>query len=177
MSHGGYARSSRAAAKGGGTAAGDSYQRCAVKRKRGEDYNQVTSEQHYTVSSDEDGVDTSAMGAGVSKHTSSSNNEGDYHLLQHEVLYSSAGAYEVLEFLGRGTFGQVSCIWQLLFYFSWFHLVKYSFTHAAMSVRCRLSDVYKGSSFRTIRGPHLELWPIFGSGCSCGALSCDDNVI
>lgn len=27
--------------------------------------------------------------------------------MQHEVLYSTANQYEVLEFLGRGTFGQV----------------------------------------------------------------------
>lgn len=116
MSHGGYARSSRAAGKGG-----DSYQRYGMKRKmRGgnggnDDYNHMT--EHYTVSSDEDGVDTTAGGAGISKHTSSSNNEGDYHLLQHEVLYSSAGAYEVLEFLGRGTFGQVGqfCLLNFMF--------------------------------------------------------------
>jgi len=36
--------------------------------------------------------------------------DGDYQLVQHEVLYSmtSQTHYEVLEFLGRGTFGQVS---------------------------------------------------------------------
>lgn len=40
--------------------------------------------------------------------SSSSTSEGDYQLVQHEVLYSTAGnQYEVLEFLGRGTFGQV----------------------------------------------------------------------
>lgn len=33
--------------------------------------------------------------------------DGDYHLVQHEVLYSMTHQYEVLEFLGRGTFGQV----------------------------------------------------------------------
>jgi homeodomain interacting protein kinase len=33
--------------------------------------------------------------------------DGDYHLVQHEVLYSMTNQYEVLEFLGRGTFGQV----------------------------------------------------------------------
>ena len=33
---------------------------------------------------------------------------GDYQLVQHEVLYSPLNnQYEVLEFLGRGTFGQV----------------------------------------------------------------------
>ncbi|KAK7480389.1 hypothetical protein BaRGS_00028308, partial [Batillaria attramentaria] len=44
--------------------------------------------------------------------TSSSNNEGDYQLVQHEVLYSMTNAYEVLEFLGRGTFGQVCKCWK-----------------------------------------------------------------
>ena len=38
-----------------------------------------------------------------------SNTDGDYQLVQHEVLYSPLNnQYEVLEFLGRGTFGQVT---------------------------------------------------------------------
>jgi len=36
--------------------------------------------------------------------------DGDYHLVQHEVLYSMTNQYEVLEFLGRGTFGQVRIV-------------------------------------------------------------------
>ncbi|XP_034944992.1 homeodomain-interacting protein kinase 2 isoform X9 [Chelonus insularis] len=38
--------------------------------------------------------------------------DGDYQLVQHEVLYSMTHQYEVLEFLGRGTFGQVVKCWK-----------------------------------------------------------------
>lgn len=40
------------------------------------------------------------------------NSEGDYTLVQHEVMYSISSSYEVLEFLGRGTFGQVVKCWK-----------------------------------------------------------------
>lgn len=43
---------------------------------------------------------------------SSSGADGDYQLVQHEVLYSMTNQYEVLEFLGRGTFGQVVKCWK-----------------------------------------------------------------
>ena len=43
---------------------------------------------------------------------SSSSGEGDYQLVQHEVLGSLTNRYEVLEFLGRGTFGQVVKCWK-----------------------------------------------------------------
>ncbi|XP_049315240.1 homeodomain-interacting protein kinase 2 isoform X3 [Bactrocera dorsalis] len=43
---------------------------------------------------------------------SSSGADGDYQLVQHEVLYSLSAEYEVLEFLGRGTFGQVVKCWK-----------------------------------------------------------------
>ncbi|XP_016776136.1 homeodomain-interacting protein kinase 3 isoform X4 [Pan troglodytes] len=38
--------------------------------------------------------------------------EGDYQLVQHEVLCSVKNTYEVLDFLGRGTFGQVVKCWK-----------------------------------------------------------------
>ncbi|CAL9704071.1 unnamed protein product [Knipowitschia caucasica] len=44
--------------------------------------------------------------------SSSSSGEGDYQLVQHEILCSVASSYEVLEFLGRGTFGQVAKCWK-----------------------------------------------------------------
>ncbi|XP_061912642.1 homeodomain-interacting protein kinase 1 isoform X3 [Entelurus aequoreus] len=44
--------------------------------------------------------------------SSSSNGEGDYQLVQHEILCSVTCSYEVLEFLGRGTFGQVAKCWK-----------------------------------------------------------------
>ena len=42
----------------------------------------------------------------------STNSEGDYTLVQHEVMLSLTSSYEVLEFLGRGTFGQVVKCWK-----------------------------------------------------------------
>lgn len=44
--------------------------------------------------------------------TQSTNSEGDYTLVQHEVMLSPTQSYEVLEFLGRGTFGQVVKCWK-----------------------------------------------------------------
>ncbi|KAK6320814.1 hypothetical protein J4Q44_G00077900 [Coregonus suidteri] len=44
--------------------------------------------------------------------SSSSNGDGDYQLVQHEILCSVSCSYEVLEFLGRGTFGQVAKCWK-----------------------------------------------------------------
>ncbi|TRY69285.1 hypothetical protein TCAL_11008 [Tigriopus californicus] len=49
----------------------------------------------------------------VTGPSGSSGADGDYQLVQHEVLYSPANnQYEVLEFLGRGTFGQVAKCWK-----------------------------------------------------------------
>ncbi|KAM9808149.1 LOW QUALITY PROTEIN: homeodomain-interacting protein kinase 3-like [Neosynchiropus ocellatus] len=44
--------------------------------------------------------------------TRSGTADGDYQLVQHEVLCSMKNSYEVLEFLGRGTFGQVVKCWK-----------------------------------------------------------------
>ena len=39
---------------------------------------------------------------GQTQNSTSNSVDGDYQLVQHEVLYSMANQYEVLEFLGRG---------------------------------------------------------------------------
>lgn len=90
------------------------YKRCGIKRKRGDLNNldlqmQLTLTEATAISSDDDNGNATTT---TSKNTSSSNNEGDYTLVQHEVLYSMTNAYEVLEFLGRGTFGQVVKCWK-----------------------------------------------------------------
>ncbi|KAJ8371918.1 hypothetical protein AAFF_G00298700 [Aldrovandia affinis] len=60
------------------------------------------------------GTTTQSISHSVSTTKSSnSNSEGDYQLVQHEILCSVSNSYEVLEFLGRGTFGQVSILGRL----------------------------------------------------------------
>ncbi|XP_031566874.1 homeodomain-interacting protein kinase 2-like [Actinia tenebrosa] len=57
----------------------------------------------------EDTVESTATKNEVSSH---SNSEGDYKVVLHEELCSATSCYEVLEFLGRGTFGQVLKCWK-----------------------------------------------------------------
>ncbi|XP_051513256.1 homeodomain-interacting protein kinase 3-like isoform X9 [Myxocyprinus asiaticus] len=53
-----------------------------------------------------------AVGGGPAKQgRSSGSGDGDYQLVQHELLCSLKNTYEVLDFLGRGTFGQVVKCW------------------------------------------------------------------
>ncbi|KAF2979280.1 hypothetical protein EK904_012447 [Melospiza melodia maxima] len=49
---------------------------------------------------------------GISPHRGGTGGDGDYQLVQHEVLCSVKNTYEVLDFLGRGTFGQVVKCWK-----------------------------------------------------------------
>uniref|UniRef100_M4A515 non-specific serine/threonine protein kinase n=1 Tax=Xiphophorus maculatus TaxID=8083 RepID=M4A515_XIPMA len=50
-------------------------------------------------------------GGGPSKQ-GTGGGDGDYQVVQHEVLCSMKNTYEVLDFLGRGTFGQVVKCWK-----------------------------------------------------------------
>nr|XP_033783731.1 homeodomain-interacting protein kinase 3 isoform X2 [Geotrypetes seraphini] len=50
--------------------------------------------------------------AATATKQSGTNGDGDYQLVQHEVLCSVKNTYEVLDFLGRGTFGQVVKCWK-----------------------------------------------------------------
>nr|XP_014340214.1 PREDICTED: homeodomain-interacting protein kinase 2 isoform X2 [Latimeria chalumnae] len=92
----------------------DTYQKCGLKRKSEEIENNSSVqiiEEHPPM------IQTNASGATVATSTatsknSGSNSEGDYQLVQHEVLCSMTNTYEVLEFLGRGTFGQVVKCWK-----------------------------------------------------------------
>ncbi|KAK4887738.1 hypothetical protein RN001_004009 [Aquatica leii] len=98
----------------------DTYQRCGQKRKawsregngdsgealiNTDTSNETTTTAHSKV--------TAAPGANPQPQGGSgSGADGDYQLVQHEVLYSMTNQYEVLEFLGRGTFGQVVKCWK-----------------------------------------------------------------
>ncbi|KAJ8394369.1 hypothetical protein AAFF_G00047760 [Aldrovandia affinis] len=112
----------------------DTYQRCGLKRKSEELDNhrrhddddndgssvQIVDEQPAmiqnagsvaTATASATAVANGNAAAAASK-TGGSGGEGDYQLVQHEVLCSMTNTYEVLEFLGRGTFGQVVKCWK-----------------------------------------------------------------
>ncbi|XP_054261032.1 homeodomain-interacting protein kinase 2 isoform X2 [Macrosteles quadrilineatus] len=83
----------------------DTYQRCGQKRKSCEGNEPEGGGTHSKTTAHSKGG-----GAPPSSHPQAS--DGDYQLVQHEVLYSMTTQYEVLEFLGRGTFGQVVKCWK-----------------------------------------------------------------
>ncbi|XP_028602712.2 homeodomain-interacting protein kinase 2 isoform X2 [Podarcis muralis] len=95
----------------------DTYQKCGLKRKSEEIENtssvQIIEEHPPMIQNNASGatVATTTTSTATSKN-SGSNSEGDYQLVQHEVLCSMTNTYEVLEFLGRGTFGQVVKCWK-----------------------------------------------------------------
>ncbi|MGH0137306.1 UNVERIFIED_CONTAM: hypothetical protein FKN15_034391 [Acipenser sinensis] len=95
----------------------DTYQKCGRKRKSEEIENnssvQIIEEHPPMTQNTISGatVATATSSTATSKN-SGSNSEGDYQLVQHEVVCSMTNTYEVLEFLGRGTFGQVVKCWK-----------------------------------------------------------------
>ncbi|XP_041441130.1 homeodomain interacting protein kinase 2 L homeolog isoform X1 [Xenopus laevis] len=93
----------------------DTYQKCGLKRKCEELENnssvQIVDEHPPNTQNNASGTTAATTSTATSKN-SGSNSEGDYQLVQHEVLCSMTNTYEVLEFLGRGTFGQVVKCWK-----------------------------------------------------------------
>nr|XP_006118854.1 homeodomain-interacting protein kinase 1 isoform X3 [Pelodiscus sinensis] len=92
------------------------YQKCGLKRKSEEvDSNgsvQIVEEHPPLMLQNRPAVGAAATTTTVTTKSSSSSGEGDYQLVQHEILCSMTNSYEVLEFLGRGTFGQVAKCWK-----------------------------------------------------------------
>ncbi|XP_015266868.1 PREDICTED: homeodomain-interacting protein kinase 1 [Gekko japonicus] len=92
------------------------YQKCGLKRKSEEvDSNgsvQIIEEHPPLMLQNRPAVGAAATTTTVTTKNSSSSGEGDYQLVQHEILCSMTNSYEVLEFLGRGTFGQVAKCWK-----------------------------------------------------------------
>uniref|UniRef100_A0A8K9XVD3 non-specific serine/threonine protein kinase n=1 Tax=Oncorhynchus mykiss TaxID=8022 RepID=A0A8K9XVD3_ONCMY len=108
---------------------GTGAQRCGLKRKseeldnRGstmqivEDLSMLPAMMQTTNGGNPSGLPT-AVGGGGGPPTKqgaaggAGGGDGDYQLVQHEVLCSMKNTYEVLDFLGRGTFGQVVKCWK-----------------------------------------------------------------
>ncbi|XP_012710585.2 homeodomain-interacting protein kinase 3 isoform X1 [Fundulus heteroclitus] len=113
----------------------DSSQRCGLKRKSEDLDNrgsamQIVEElsmlpamlQTTNVGNAAVTAPTTAAGGGLSKQGAghggvcaaggAAGGDGDYQVVQHEVLCSMKNTYEVLDFLGRGTFGQVVKCWK-----------------------------------------------------------------
>ncbi|POI34258.1 hypothetical protein CIB84_001990 [Bambusicola thoracicus] len=92
------------------------YQKCGLKRKSEEvDSNgsvQIIEEHPPLMLQNRPAVGAAATTTTVTTKSSNSSGEGDYQLVQHEILCSMTNTYEVLEFLGRGTFGQVAKCWK-----------------------------------------------------------------
>ncbi|XP_026087045.1 homeodomain-interacting protein kinase 3-like isoform X2 [Carassius auratus] len=102
----------------------DSSQRCGLKRKSGELENlgsamQIVEDLSMLPAMLQSNVGNppvavpGAVGGGPAKPGGNSGNgDGDYQLVQNELLCSLKNTYEVLDFLGRGTFGQVVKCWK-----------------------------------------------------------------
>ncbi|XP_072322327.1 homeodomain-interacting protein kinase 3a isoform X1 [Scyliorhinus torazame] len=95
----------------------ESYQRCGLKRKSEELDNrgsamQIVDELSIMPAMLQTGVGNPVTVVTTASKQNSASGDGDYHLMQHEVLCSMKNTYEVLDFLGRGTFGQVVKCWK-----------------------------------------------------------------
>ncbi|XP_074158269.1 homeodomain-interacting protein kinase 1-like [Sminthopsis crassicaudata] len=92
------------------------YHKCGLKRKSEEvdssGKGQIIEEHPPVRQQNRTVVGAAATTTTMTTKTSSSSREGDYQLVQHEILYSMTNSYQVLEFLGRGTFGQVAKCWK-----------------------------------------------------------------
>ncbi|KAM8877980.1 homeodomain-interacting protein kinase 3 isoform 1-T2 [Synchiropus picturatus] len=113
----------------GGLNSADSAQRCGLKRKSEDSDNQGSTMQiveelsmlpamlQTTNVGNAAVTAPAAVGGGgpPSKQGAAgggAGGDGDYQVVQHEVLCSIKNTYEVLDFLGRGTFGQVVKCWK-----------------------------------------------------------------
>ncbi|KAF5894477.1 homeodomain-interacting protein kinase 3-like isoform X2, partial [Clarias magur] len=102
----------------------DGSQRCGLKRKSEELENQGNAMQivedlsmlpamlQTNVGNPPVGVPAAVAAGPVKQGGGAGGGDGDYQLVQHEVLCSMKNTYEVLDFLGRGTFGQVVKCWK-----------------------------------------------------------------
>uniref|UniRef100_A0A3Q1GDH5 non-specific serine/threonine protein kinase n=1 Tax=Acanthochromis polyacanthus TaxID=80966 RepID=A0A3Q1GDH5_9TELE len=101
--------------KCGGLNSADSSQRCGLKRKSEELDNrgstmQIVEELSMLPAMLQTNVGNTAVTAPAA--VGAGGGDGDYQVVQHEVLCSMKNTYEVLDFLGRGTFGQVVKCWK-----------------------------------------------------------------
>uniref|UniRef100_A0A4W6CBL2 non-specific serine/threonine protein kinase n=1 Tax=Lates calcarifer TaxID=8187 RepID=A0A4W6CBL2_LATCA len=103
----------------GGLNSADSSQRCGLKRKSEELDNRGSTMQIVEELSmlpamlQTTNVGNTGVGpGGVGAAGGTGGGDGDYQVVQHEVLCSMKNTYEVLDFLGRGTFGQVVKCWK-----------------------------------------------------------------
>ncbi|KAL6113206.1 hipk3 [Pungitius sinensis] len=103
----------------GGLNSADGSQRCGLKRKSEELDNrgstmQIVEELTMLPAMMQTTNVGNAAAGGPSKQGAGGmgGGDGDYQVVQHEVLCSMKNTYEVLDFLGRGTFGQVVKCWK-----------------------------------------------------------------
>ncbi|XP_042630651.1 homeodomain-interacting protein kinase 3-like [Cyprinus carpio] len=102
----------------------DSSHRCGLKRKSGEleilgsamqiveDLSVLPAMLQSNVGNPPVAVPAAVGGGPAKQGGNAGNGDGDYQLVQHELLCSLKNTYEVLDFLGRGTFGQVVKCWK-----------------------------------------------------------------